>query len=157
MHSPYSGTRAAAASTITKLSLKAKALNEDSAEVAQILNTVLGVLKTANQPDGAAKNTTSQAAGKSTGSKTGGDSKLVSFSSMDVVSTSQQAQAKRLSEQQSTDKKERKASSAALSTSVELQVSNAVTMTSVERAIEVLAAMIGKTYIKEEIVHGSYR
>lgn len=30
-------------------------------------------------------------------------------------------------------------------------------MTSVERAIESLAALAGKSYIKEEIVHGSYR
>ena len=36
-------------------------------------------------------------------------------------------------------------------------VSGAVTMTAVERAIESLAAMVGKSYIKEEIVHGSYR
>ena len=34
---------------------------------------------------------------------------------------------------------------------------SAVVMTSVERAIEVLAAMVGKTHVKEEIVHGSYR
>ena len=32
-----------------------------------------------------------------------------------------------------------------------------ITMTAVERAIESLAALVGKSYIKEEIVHGSYR
>ena len=35
--------------------------------------------------------------------------------------------------------------------------SGGVTMTAVERAIEALAALVGKSYIKEEIVHGSYR
>jgi hypothetical protein len=35
--------------------------------------------------------------------------------------------------------------------------SHGVTMTAVERAIESLAAMSGKSYIKEELVHGSYR
>ena len=112
-----------------------------------MLNTVLGVLKSANSTSGDAKSP--QQADSQT--------PLVSFSSLDEVSSSKQAETKR----QQAEKKERAISagksSSAVRTSVELQVSNAVTMTSVERAIEVLAAMIGKTYVKEEIVHGSFR
>lgn len=48
LHAPSAGIRAAAASTMTKLSIKAKALSQDSAEVAQIMNTALTVLKSAN-------------------------------------------------------------------------------------------------------------
>ena len=50
MKAPSAAIRAAAASTITKLSIKAKALTSESEEVAQILNTALAVLKAANQP-----------------------------------------------------------------------------------------------------------
>ena len=32
-----------------------------------------------------------------------------------------------------------------------------ITMTAVERAIESLAALVSKSYVKEEIVHGSFR
>jgi hypothetical protein len=50
LHAPSPSIRAAAASTITKLSIKAKALTQDSAEVSQIMNTALAVLKSANAP-----------------------------------------------------------------------------------------------------------
>eukprot|EP01034_Spumella_vulgaris_P029108 gene29108-36099_t len=151
MHSPYQGTRAAAASTITKLSLKAKALREDSAEIATVLNTVLSVLKTANQThSGEVSNKQNTVEDKKNKSK--GQDKLVSFSAMDEVGSSQQAQAKR----QSAEVKIRQADHKPVPGQIN-QVTNAVTMTSVERAIEVLAALIGKTYVKEEIVHGSYR
>jgi hypothetical protein len=30
-------------------------------------------------------------------------------------------------------------------------------LTSTERAVEVLAAMVGQSYVKDELVHGSYR
>jgi hypothetical protein len=53
LHAPSPTIRAAAASTITKLSIKAKALTQDSAEVAQIMNTALSVLKAANNPSSA--------------------------------------------------------------------------------------------------------
>lgn len=50
MQSGDAGVRAAAASTMTKLSIKAKALLNDSSELTQILNTVLAVLKNAVNP-----------------------------------------------------------------------------------------------------------
>ena len=45
LHSPSAGTQAAAASTLTKLAIKAKAMTADSKEVGQVMNTVLAVLK----------------------------------------------------------------------------------------------------------------
>lgn len=51
LHAPSPAIRAAAASTITKLSIKAKALTQDSAEVGQIMNTALAVLKAVNNPN----------------------------------------------------------------------------------------------------------
>lgn len=145
LHAPSAGIRAAAASTITKLSLKAKALSEDSAEVAQILNTALSVLKAVNNPLSAdAKTLSGTAKGASTDA-------LVSFSAMDEVSNSRALNKKHEAEEAARDKKHAPTGDAALG------VSGAVTMTAVERAIESLAAMVGKSYIKEEIVHGSYR
>ena len=62
LHAPSAGIRAAAASTMTKLSIKAKALSQDSAEVAQIMNTALTVLKSANSPASASLSSTSTVA-----------------------------------------------------------------------------------------------
>lgn len=147
LHSPYAGTRAAAASTITKLSLKAKALSEDSAEVSQILNTVLAVLKSANGQK-------TSSSGTSDGDGSSKVKELASFSALDEVGErSKKAALKAQKEEQQQLVRASDSSLAAVAGAS----SAAVTMTSVERAIEVLAAMVGKTFIKEEIVHGSYR
>jgi hypothetical protein len=123
---PSHSVRAAAASTITKLSIKAKALKEDSPEISQILNAVLDILK--NSP-------------ASTLNSSNINNNLVSFSSMDNSS-----------KKQITNKDK---SSSVESSLIDLDSGNSFTST--ERAVEVLAAMVVKTYIKEEIVHGSYR
>lgn len=123
MRSPKPGTRAAAASALTKLSLQAKALKEDSPETSQMLNVVLDVLKTAhNKPGTAAASPTSQ--------------HLVSFSAVgDSFSHPSQKSPAGKSEHSGEER----------------------ALTSTERAVEVLAAMVGKTFVKEELVHGSYR
>lgn len=147
LHSPSAATQAAAASTTTKLAIKAKAMTADSAEVAQVMNTVLSVLKSANKtvpkPDLSATPSDSNEKDKQ---------QLVSFSSMDTVSLDR-------SKMESPAKKDEKGTAAHLAEKEKetASASDAVVMTSVERAIEVLAAMVGKTHIKEEIVHGSYR
>lgn len=144
LHAPSPGIRAAAASTITKLSIKAKALSEDSSEVAQIMNTACSILKAANNPHAASSQLDLRADAK--GSDTDA---LVSFSSMDEVSHSRALSKKNEADEAAKGKKRTSSTTA--------ELSNGVTMTAVERAIESLAAMVGKTYIKEEIVHGSYR
>jgi hypothetical protein len=138
MHAPSPGIRAAAASAVTKLSIKAKALSEDSAEVSQILNTAISVLKIANSPNSLITSASDAA----------NSSNLVSFSALDEVSHDREKVKKTESEALAKKKK-------AVASSKEN--SHGVTMTAVERAIESLAAMSGKSYIKEELVHGSYR
>lgn len=121
MRSPRPGTRAAAASALTKLSLQAKALKEDSPETSQMLNVVLDVLKSSKHKPGFSK--VDQPA-----------QSLVSFSAVgDSFSHPNHKNGK-------------------LSHSTEDRA-----LTSTERAVEVLAAMVGKTFVKEELVHGSYR
>jgi hypothetical protein len=155
MMSPNPGTRAAAASTMTKLSIKAKALTEDSSEVSSILNAVLDVLKIAisalNNPDAPADDLLRD--GSVTGAGTVGGGVLgVSKSTESPVSFS-------VHQDGNGGKTKGKAAEQSihqLLTKAKLD-SNSVTMTSIERAIEVLATLTGKTYIKEEIVHGSFR
>lgn len=120
------GVCAAAASAMTKLAIKSKALERNSDENSLILNAVLSVVRssTTQQPS---KLPSSQNA-------------LVSFSAHDnAAHTKTEA-----------DNGLRK------STPV-VTASHATTMTSVERSIEVLAAMVGHSFVKEELVHGSFR
>ena len=111
-------TRAAAASCITKLSIKAKALSDDSPEVAQVLNAAFDVIKASNM----ANQLKSE---KNDGPEKQISSHVKSFTNM--------------------------------TPSFADSSKNAASLASVERAIEVIAAMIGKTTLKEEISHGSYR
>jgi protein unc-45 len=103
--SSHAGTRAAAAAALTKLSIKAKALEENSPEIAQVLNAAFDVLRVEVKK--------LEKGAKGTEKSSGGDSSGVVVSSESIAS--------------------------------------------VERSIEVIAAMAGKSYIKEEIVHGSSR
>jgi tetratricopeptide (TPR) repeat protein len=80
-----------AASALTKLAIKSKALTSDSPENSEILNTVHSILKSSN------------------------------------------------------------------SSSSDLKDNNKQLQSSTERCIEVLSALVGKSYVKEEIVHGSSR
>lgn len=134
LRSSQPGVRAAAASTITKLTIKAKALTSGASENSLILDAVLGVLKSAGK---------SQSNSVSSNNLDG--DKLVSFSSHDVTADS--------SKKLGADKSEGRT----LPNSELVGESYSTAMTSVERAIEVLAAMVGHTYVKEELVHGSYR
>jgi len=126
LQSPNSSTRAAAASALTKLSLKAKAMAEESSEVAQVLNTAFDVLRVAVQTS----SSSSSSSLSSSGDKQ--PSLLVSFSAFDVTS-----------------------STASSSSGSALACTSAPT--TVERAVEIIASMIGRTHVKEEIVHGSFR
>ena len=67
---------------------------------------------------------------------------LVSFSSMDLTANSKTARDK--------EKTKEKAKMATSLVSASLY-------SSTERAVEVLAGLVGRTHVKEEIVHGSYR
>lgn len=163
LNTPHPGIRAAAASALTKLSIKAKAITEDSSEVSSVMNTALSVLKAANASDNTIKHSKSTSKHHQNQSSTSivnnnkvdnanisSQSNLVSFSALDEVSQ-QRAQIKKIEDEQLlTHLKNNKAVKSITNT-------NAVTMTSVERSVEILAAMVGKTYIKEEMVHGSYR
>jgi hypothetical protein len=82
-----------------------------------------------------------------------GDS-LVSFSALDEVSNTRALQKKTEAERADKSKKQGTLASGTTATAL---TSGGITMTAVERAIESLAALVGKSYIKEEIVHGSYR
>ncbi|RYH32189.1 hypothetical protein EON65_01040 [archaeon] len=129
LYSSYPAVRAAAASVLTKLSLKAKALSQSSEEVSQILNAVTGVLK---------------ASVKGAVDKDKGDYKkgLVSFSSYDNTAMS---------------KADSHAAHTAENKAISFTSGTSVSLSSVERAIEVVAAIVGKTFVKEEVVHGSSR
>lgn len=113
--------RAAAASALTKLSIKAKALSENSEETTRTLNVVLDILKAAVNQHKSTKIT----------KKDEKEAQLTSFSSLDntAIKTDPHTLNQLVSKTQS----------------------------SVERAVEVLAALAGRTFVKEELVHGSYR
>lgn len=123
--------RAAAASTMTKLSLKAKALATDSSETTHALNVALTVLKNAVQ----FQNDTGSAAD---------DIDLthrltsVSFSNLDQSRSMEKSGKKSGTDDQKKHLKKKN-------------------LASVERAVEVLAALVGRTVVKEELVHGSAR
>lgn len=131
LSSPSQAVQASAASTLTKLSIKAKALCSNSPEVAQILNAVLVSIKNSK---------------KSHESKPdNGGSSLVSFSSLDNVSNSGSSG---------------KLGAVSADKLMELGLANTKggsEYTTLERAIEVVAAIVGKSFVKEEIVHGSSR
>lgn len=138
MRSPLPTTRAAAASALTKLSLQAKALKEDSPETSEMLNVVLGVLKSSAASTG--ENKTNKPSSKSAEKKKDASAQhLVSFSAVGDAF----------------DKKDKKPAPGELKDGKDDLSSKALSST--ERAIEVLAAMVGKTFVKEEMVHGSYR
>lgn len=130
LRSTVAATRAAAASTLTKLSLKAKAIKDDNDdEVTVTLNVVLDVIREAVEENRNPKNNSSSIQSSSGGAGKAQKSQLVSFSSVDL------------------DAKETLATATA----------QGGLATSTERAIEVLASMAARTAIKEELVHGSYR
>ena len=136
---------------MSKLSIKANALREESEEISVILNTVTSVLKAAaagvNGVDGDLP--------------TLGHGQLTSFSSMDL--TAQAKQKKSTGNPLNNDKDEHnkiiKDSSrqAAHKNDEGASAESASLSSSTERAIEVLAGLVGRSHVKEEIVHGSYR
>lgn len=127
-YSPYVSTRTAIASALTKLGLKASALKNDSDEITSYLNIISDTLKVYN----ASYNSRDPVQPKGSASATG----LVSFSVFDnIAHTAEQAHSS-----MTTDSKP-----------------NIVKLSSLERVVEMLAALVGKTYVKEEIVFGSYR
>lgn len=132
LQSAAADVRAAAASTLTKLSLKAKALATDSDETTKSLNISLAVLKNAVQLQNAI-------AGSVDELELSNRLTNVSFSNLDESRTTGKVnEARALTEDQ---KKQLKKKSIA----------------SVERAVEVLAALVGRSVVKEELVHGSSR
>lgn len=118
--------KALAVSTLTKLSIKASALNDDSSEVAEILNVVLSIVKSFES----GKDLNPQSHSKDTG--------LISFSTFD--------QSKSSSTKDNID-----------FFNLQNRKDAGMSLTSLERAIEVVAAMVGKSKVKEELVHGSSR
>jgi hypothetical protein len=144
MRSPLPTTRAAAASAMTKLSLQAKALKEDSPETSEMLNVVLGVLKSAAAAAGESKAKPSASKASSAGK---GKDKQKDVSAQHLVSFSAVGDA--------FNKHDKKPTPGELKDGKEDSSTKALSST--ERAIEVLAAMVGKTFVKEEMVHGSYR
>jgi len=122
LKSPHAGIRAAAASTITKLSIRAKAMHEDSPEVSAVMNAALDVLRTYKE------NTNSAAAASAPAST------MLSQSAQNVSRGVQP-----------------------LNTNLELSIRTASSVASAERAVEVVAAMVGRSHVKEELVHGSFR
>lgn len=130
LHAPSQAVQAAAASTYTKLSIKAKALDNMSPEIAQILNAVLVSIKRSSN-----KESSSESEKVS----------LISFSSLDNIGN------ENISSKKVSDNTERL---------LEMGLSNSKggsEYTTLERAIEVVAAIVGKSFVKEEIVHGSAR
>ena len=134
MRSPLPVTRAAAASALTKLSLQAKALKEDSQETSELLNVVLQVLKSAAATGADTQSRSARPKATEKGTAEAKSSHLVSFSAVGDAFDRRRHD----SSGEKTDKKQ-------------------PSLTSTERAVEVLAAMVGKTFVKEELVHGSYR
>lgn len=129
MMSKSAGIRAAIASTLTKLSLKAKAFREDSSEIAEILNTVLSVLQS---PD---------------------------ISNLQLSSTRNEDSASKakLKNTVTTDKDKTKREDTIDFFASQHSKDDGRILTSIERSVEILAGLVGKTHIKEEILHGSYR
>jgi tetratricopeptide (TPR) repeat protein len=113
LRSDSPNVRAAAASVLTKLSLKAQALTRESEEVAQILNAVTPVLKSVRS--------TERVVSKPA---------LPAFSNLSLTSKPSATPTPSL---------------------------GGPSLSSLERTIEVIAAISGKSYVKEEIVHGSSR
>lgn len=142
LRSPDSATQAAAASTMTKLSIKAKAINEASPEVAELLNSAVSVLKSVNASRAAAT-----ASSSTRSNHTNSASNLVSFSALEDFSASCKA-----GKQSGSG-----GSSSSANTAAIVSADNASSSSSVDRSIEVIAAMVGKSFVKEEIVHGSSR
>ena len=144
LQSSNQGIRAAAAATMTKLSIKAKAFeNESGSELTTILNSVVGVLKNSSlcrlDPKTATK----------VDSKSVAETGLVSFSKLDGNHGSSGAKS-------GTHGSGAVPAAFDYASSV-ADVVGGLAYVSVERAVEVLAALVGKTFVKEEIVHGSYR
>ena len=116
-----SATRAAAASTLTKLALKAKALDEKAPDIAQAVNIALDVVKNANAITSANAN-----------NKT----KVSPASNLNTLSKSYTS----------------------LDSNPPPTTSNSTQHESTtERAVELIAALSSKSFMKEELVHGSFR
>lgn len=120
LKSPHPATRAAAAAALTKLSIKAKALDQNSPEVSQVLNAAFDVIRLEVKNAAAETETVTST---TTTSSSSISSKSLSLSPISAVTSEIGSRA----------------------------------ISSMERAVEVVAAMIGKSYVKEEIVHGSSR
>ncbi len=122
LRSPHAGIRAAAASAITKLSLRAKAMQEDSPEVSSVMNAALDVLRVHK------------------------DHVHHATPANPISSTSTGATQSSLVRPIQP-----------MNTDLDLSMRTASSLASAERAVEVVAAMAGRTHIKEELVHGSFR
>eukprot|EP01039_Chlorochromonas_danica_P003633 gene3633-3978_t len=139
--SPSQSIRAAAASVMAKLSLKAKALHESSEEVGEILYAVAGVIKAAAAANAKQLPPPPPPPAAATAAKEKQNSQPPSSSSTSLISFSQY-------------------DNTALkhgATVIAGGGGGVVQTSSLERAIEVIAAIVGKTFVKEEIVHGSAR
>ena len=161
LRSPVQSVRAAAASAMTKLSIKAKAVKEgdESPELSDILNTVLLVLKTS--PLSTLKQPTSN---EGVVTENGHNSEQkVSFSKLSSFDNSFTAQSGSATSQQQKQSKQIESNKLRLHDGISTSGHNSdpsvsgASIVSTERAIEVLASLVGRTFIKEEVVHGSYR
>lgn len=156
-HGTSSGVRAAAAATITKLSLRAKALEDDETDLTSILNTVVEVLKTS--PLSTLKQNKAGKIEKPRATNLVSFSKLDNFdtktSQADSTNQTKQANTERLRIHSGTSTEQTGATSDFTASLGDTK--GGASIISTERAIEVLAAVVGKTRLKEEIVHGSHR
>ena len=145
-HSPFISTRAAAASTLTKLGLKSSALKESSEEISNYLNVITDILKMncTKSMDDSSDSNNSNSSGDGSDKSQG----LKSFSVFDniAISASTSNAANCNTGDGGVSSSRGKMHGGALSSS-----------SSLERAVEMLAALSGKTFIKEELTHGSYR
>jgi hypothetical protein len=133
-NSPAPDVRTSAASTLTKLALKAKALQANSAETTEALNIAFSVLKNAVSQLQDTSQTNPKAASK-VSTPVADAITTVSFSSLD-------------------DTAKGKVDHHTGNNGVFGQKKSIL---SVERAVEVFAALAGKSDVKEELVHGSSR
>ena len=117
------------------------------------MNTVLSVLKAANtdkkgtNSDNMPNINSNISSSKKAGNNLKEESppnNLVSFSTFDEVGLSQSNNKDNIKNVRVAEVRKMSSDRAAL-------------FTSTERAVEVLAGMIGKTFVKEELVHGSHR
>lgn len=151
LDSPAADVRTSAASTLTKLSLKAKALNADSSETTQALSVSLFVLKNAllNQAseDKEINSSSSSQSKTSSGGLARAPITNVSFSALDFTASATSASANTPGH------------GTALSGGSPhwTTTKSPKELCSIERAIEVIATLVGKTSMKEELVHGSHR